>query len=295
MRVTILLCFLGLLSINIAQTTGVITDTRDGKVYKTVVIGSNTWMAENLNVSTFRNGDPIYEAKTNEDWEKAAKEGKPAWCYYNNDHLNGKEFGKLYNYFALIDSRGLSPEGWHIPSRGEWDVVYWTSCEKLKSQGKYDTKITYKEVEGYEETKWVSCTNCSYWTKKQKENNPCTECKNKGGKTVKTGKYIPKTKKKIEEKILVGGWNGTNETGFSALPGGGRNGDGSFFNNLSQPKNDYSYDMVDLGQTSNWWSSSIILGRDNFTKSIKLIETDSRLLLKESFFGMGLSVRCIKD
>jgi len=99
-----------------------VTDV-DGQTYKTVKIGNQIWLAENLNVSHFRNGDPIMEAKTNEEWIKAAKEKKPAWCYYNNDTANGKIYGKLYNWYAVTDYRGLAPEGWHIPSSSEWAIM----------------------------------------------------------------------------------------------------------------------------------------------------------------------------
>lgn len=88
----------------------------DNKPYKTVVIGKQDWMSENLDVSHFRNGDPIPEAKTDADWQKAGETGKPAWCYYANDPTNGKTFGKLYNWFAVSDARGLAPEGWHVPT-----------------------------------------------------------------------------------------------------------------------------------------------------------------------------------
>jgi TolA-binding protein len=91
--------------------------------YKSVKIGTQTWMAENLNVSTFRNGDPIMEAKTNEEWEKAGKEGKPAWCNYENDPKNGAKYGKLYNWYAVNDPRGLAPAGWHVPSDAEWTTL----------------------------------------------------------------------------------------------------------------------------------------------------------------------------
>jgi uncharacterized protein (TIGR02145 family) len=94
----------------------------EGKTYKTVKIGNQTWMAENLNVSTFRNGDQIFEVKSFEEWENAGDEKRPAWCYYNNNPKNGSIYGKLYNYFAVIDPRGLAPEGWHIPSTIEWDI-----------------------------------------------------------------------------------------------------------------------------------------------------------------------------
>ena len=71
MRSFLLIGFHLIVGISFSQSTGTITDSSDGKVYKTVVIGSQTWMSENLNVSTFRNGDPIPEAKTNEEWKKA--------------------------------------------------------------------------------------------------------------------------------------------------------------------------------------------------------------------------------
>jgi len=90
----------------------------DGQTFDIVVIGSQTWMAENLNVSHFLNGDPIPHVQTNEEWLKAAENRRPAWCYYNNDPVNGKKYGKLYNWFAVNDSRGLAPPGWHIPTDG---------------------------------------------------------------------------------------------------------------------------------------------------------------------------------
>lgn len=90
---------------------------------KKVKIGTQTWMAENLNVSTFRNGDPILQAKTDEEWEKAGKNKQPAWCYYDNDPENGSKYGKLYNWFAVNDPRGLAPKGWHVPSNHEWGIL----------------------------------------------------------------------------------------------------------------------------------------------------------------------------
>ena len=96
-----------------------VTD-KDGNTYKTVKIGTQEWMAENLNVSHFRNGDVITEAKTTEEWKKARDDHQPAWCYYNNDSLNGKKFNKLYNWYAVSDQRGLAPYKWHVPSKLEW-------------------------------------------------------------------------------------------------------------------------------------------------------------------------------
>ena len=88
--------------------------------FKIVRIGTREWMAENLNVGNFRNGDPIFEANSYQEWEYANIKGIPAWCYYNNNPRYGKTYGKLYNWWAVSDSRGLAPEGWHIPGDEEW-------------------------------------------------------------------------------------------------------------------------------------------------------------------------------
>ncbi|GEM_PF-1194178 len=99
---------------------GKLTDPRDGGgTYHTVKISTQTWMSENLDVSTFLNGDNIMEAKTKAEWEKAGKEQRPAWCYYNNDSKND-DFGKLYNWYAVNDKRGLASKGWHVPSATEF-------------------------------------------------------------------------------------------------------------------------------------------------------------------------------
>lgn len=93
----------------------------DGNAYHTIRNGFSDepdcyeWLAENLNVSCFRNGDIIDEVRSDEDWERYGNDHKPAWCYYNNDPENGKRYGKLYNWFAVNDPRGLAPKGWHIP------------------------------------------------------------------------------------------------------------------------------------------------------------------------------------
>jgi uncharacterized protein (TIGR02145 family) len=95
----------------------------NGTVYKTVVIGEQLWMSENLNVDKFRNGDLIPEAKTDAEWKRAGENKQPAWCYYQNDPKNGTIYGKLYNWFAVSDSRGLAPEGWQVPTDAEWGVL----------------------------------------------------------------------------------------------------------------------------------------------------------------------------
>ena len=93
-----------------------------------VKICNQTWTRTNLDVAYFKNGDPIPEAKTAEEWNKAGIEKKPAWCYYKNDPEMGKKYGKFYNWYAVNDQRGLAPKGWHIPTEEEW----WTLRECIK-------------------------------------------------------------------------------------------------------------------------------------------------------------------
>ncbi len=103
-----------------AQKSSKTTPVNKNKDSGTVRIGTQTWAIANLNVSTFRNGDSIPEAKTNKEWEKYGESGKPAWCYYNNNPVNGPKYGKLYNWFAVNDPRGLAPVGWTLPGDPDW-------------------------------------------------------------------------------------------------------------------------------------------------------------------------------
>jgi len=115
--IIIVACMLSLHTV--AQQYGSFMDSRDGKVYKTVKIGEQVWMAENLNVDRFRNGDLILHAQTDEEWLKACKNKQPAWCYDNNSADKSK-YGKLYNLFAVTDERNLAPLGWHIALLDDW-------------------------------------------------------------------------------------------------------------------------------------------------------------------------------
>lgn len=90
---------------------------------KEIKLGNQIWMLHNLNVDKFRNGDNIPQAKSLEEWKKARDKKQPAWCYYNNDPKNGNKYGRLYNWYAVNDPRGIAPIGWHIPSDYEWSVL----------------------------------------------------------------------------------------------------------------------------------------------------------------------------
>ena len=92
----------------------------DGNSYSFVTIGKKVWMRDNLNVSRYRNGDPIRQAKTNEEWLDASAKKEGAWCYYKNDPANANQYGRLYNWYAVNDPRGIAPSGWHLPSKEEW-------------------------------------------------------------------------------------------------------------------------------------------------------------------------------
>ncbi|MCX6152803.1 MAG: IPT/TIG domain-containing protein [Candidatus Kapabacteria bacterium] len=83
----------------------------------TVMIGSQEWMIKNLNVTTYRNGDAIPEVTDGTSWQSLSTGAR---CSYNNDGSNDAVYGKLYNWFAVNDSRGLAPTGWHIATNAEW-------------------------------------------------------------------------------------------------------------------------------------------------------------------------------
>jgi uncharacterized protein (TIGR02145 family) len=97
--------------------------TQNESIGSTVIIGNQEWQAENLDVDRFRNGDEIPQVQTAAEWEQAGRERRPAWCYYENDVENGKIYGKLYNWYAVNDARGLAPKGWHIPTDEEWTIL----------------------------------------------------------------------------------------------------------------------------------------------------------------------------
>ncbi len=115
----------------------------DGNNYQSIVINGKQWMKENLNVSKYRNGDDIPEVTDMAEWD-ALTTG--AWCYYENVTENGTTYGKLYNWYAINDPRGLAPAGWHIPSDAEWtsltNFLGGTSAAGIKMRDLGDTWST---------------------------------------------------------------------------------------------------------------------------------------------------------
>ena len=95
---------------------GTVTDI-DGNEYRAVKIGDQIWMAENLTVEHYRNGDPVPEVEKLEEWVTLES---GAWSEQENDSEKGKVYGKLYNWYAISDPRGLAPEGWRVPTEEDW-------------------------------------------------------------------------------------------------------------------------------------------------------------------------------
>ena len=92
----------------------------DGNVYETVIIGDQLWMAENLKVTHYRNGDEIPTGHSNSEWESLST---GAYAVYDDDPSNAEIYGNLYNWYAIDLETGVCPEGWHVPTDDEWTIL----------------------------------------------------------------------------------------------------------------------------------------------------------------------------
>ena len=201
-------------------TYGSITDI-DGNTYKTVTIGTQTWMAENLKVTKYNDGIAIPNVTDNTAWSELTT---GALCDYDNTPSNSETYGKLYNWHA-VNTGKLCPTGWHVPSDAEWteltDYLGENAGGKLKATGTIEA-------------------GTGLW-------------------------YDPNT-------------GATNETGFTALPGGGRDSDGAFDGIGSVG---YWWSATESGTSDAWFRGMIYdyssVGRDHHNK------------------GLGFSVRCLRD
>lgn len=125
---------------NPALNYGTVTD-QEGNTYKTIVIGTQTWMAENLRTTKYRNGDSIPEIADSIAWNNL-KTG--AYCNYENRNTVEKiaTYGRLYNWYSVSDSRNIAPLGWHVPTNDEWTTLITylggenLAIQKLKEKGK---------------------------------------------------------------------------------------------------------------------------------------------------------------
>jgi len=190
----------------------------NGNVYKTITIGTQTWMAENLRATKYRNGDLIPKVTDYPQWE-GLKTG--AYCDYNNLLGSSTTYGRLYNWHAVIDSRIIAPKGWHIPTDAEWTTL----------------------------TNYLGGDSVA-----------CSKLKEKGTKHWPSNPYAD------------------NLSGFTALPAGYRNYDGTFDG---------------IGASSFWWSSSESTSIAAFYRNLYY---NTNLIVRDSVFKEnGYSIRCIKD
>lgn len=210
-------------------TYGTMTD-QDDNVYKTVTIGTQTWMAENLRTTIYNDETTIPNITDGDEWG-ALTTG--AYCNYNNTTSTDTiaTYGRLYNWYA-VNTGKLAPEGWHIPTDEEW-----------------------KQLE-------------MYLGLSQSEANETGPRDTVGGKL---------------KEIGTTHWNNgnieaTNETGFTALPGGCRQWDGSF---------DY------IGSLGFWLCAT---EEDFYTTWYRLIYSrNSDLVRSQLVKKIGFSVRCVMD
>jgi uncharacterized protein (TIGR02145 family) len=228
---------------------------------QTVTIGTQVWMNKNLDVSTFRNGDPIPQAKTDQEWQEARLNSQPAWCYYDNEPANGAKYGKLYNWFAVNDSRGLAPAGYHIPTDAEWTTLekYLGSdvSKKMKSTSGWKSHTTG----GYK-----TCPNCSYWNAEYRKKVPCHKCKDT---------------RLVKVPTITNSSNGSNSSGFTGLPGGLRQEFGKF---------------SDIGNRGSWWSSTETHAQLATYRNLGYLNSISiKNLFSNTMKSSGFSVRCLRD
>lgn len=207
--------------------TGTVTDI-DGNVYQTVKIGDQWWMAENLKVTRYSNGDVIPNVTNDDEWKNL---NTGAYCVYDNDDSKIATYGLLYNWYAVNDSSNIAPEGWHVPTDAEW-----------------------KELEMYLGMNQIQTDSTGYRGTDQGMKLKSTSNWNNNG-------------------------NGTNESGFSALPGG-------YHNHYYGP-------FDDIGIYGYWWSLTEF-NSDNAWYRV-LGWRDSAVGRVENNKRNGFSVRCVMD
>jgi uncharacterized protein (TIGR02145 family) len=158
------------ISFSLGNSFSQVTD-KDGNSYNTVKINKLEWMAENLKAEHYRNGDEIPQVQDKEEWDKMSS---GAWCYYENISENGITYGKIYNWYALNDSRGLAPEGWHISTDDEWKQLtdFLGGAEnagtKLKSTSGWDENFAGNNSSGFNAIPGGYRTHDGYFSNKGK-------------------------------------------------------------------------------------------------------------------------------
>jgi uncharacterized protein (TIGR02145 family) len=251
------------------QSQNVIADI-DGNLYKTVKIGEQVWMAENLKVSHYRNGDSIPTNLSDSLWMKSES---GSFTIYNRDSTMNKVFGKLYNWYAVVEPRGLCPVGWHVPSNKDWKVLQIT--------------LGLDEKEGEFFKRYPMIREIFYGRPGEKQNI--------GGKMKSIG-YI---------QDGTGYWkhkpnNETNESGFSGLPGG------AYLLQIVKSNNGYKniMDFRYSGDYGSWWSSTEVPSNSYSESKRPWLKSNAWYFLLDEYKrpyqdcikkSNGMSVRCLKD
>jgi uncharacterized protein (TIGR02145 family) len=137
----------------------------DDNVYQTVVIGTQTWMADNLRVSRYRNGTTIPNLADNTQWTNNTS---GAFSYYNNNENNNYPYGKLYNWYAVNNANQLCPAGWHVPTDAEWT----TMATYLDEEGYVNAEGEKIDVGG--ETPWGAVVGAKIMAKTTEANSVAT-------------------------------------------------------------------------------------------------------------------------
>jgi uncharacterized protein (TIGR02145 family) len=97
----------------------------DGNIYGVITIGKQKWLQQNLKVTHYSNGDSIINITDSTTWASnvSPNPAVPAYCNYNNVDTNARQFGRLYNWYAVNDPRQICPAGWHVPGDTEWHTL----------------------------------------------------------------------------------------------------------------------------------------------------------------------------
>ena len=131
---------------SVSAVSDTVTDI-DGNVYHTVQVGNQIWLVENLRTSRYRDGSPITTGLVDTLWSNA-REG--AYAILENDMQNDITYGKLYNWYAVADNRGLTPAGWHVPTEDEWNTLLGTySSDQLKATTLWREPNTNNNITGF--------------------------------------------------------------------------------------------------------------------------------------------------
>lgn len=244
-------------------------------VYDTIKVGDQVWMRKNLDVDKFRNGTKIPQARTREEWVKAGIMKKPAWCYMYNDPVIGMKMGKLYNWYAVNDKRGLAPKGWSIPTVEDWALLKEEATKEKKRPLQsvsdfWKSDITEDEIEDYIEDEYEE-DNVKENKREQKEKE--------------------RKQKEKERKLLMARKNSL----FFAEPSGKR----IFLDNEETDEESDSYTdrngFGQFGDLAKWWSSSEDDNDIAWTYSVGKFSLDDIIVgnRQMNHKASGYSVRCI--